>query len=51
MDGLELGANDLNLQEIEALLADEGQSETPPCFSAGSWSDLRVYARGRSVLI
>lgn len=39
MDGLELGANDLNLQEIEALLADEGQSETPPTESDAAHND------------
>jgi hypothetical protein len=30
MDGLENGANELDLQEIEALLAEEAQQETPP---------------------
>ena len=30
MDGIDFGANDLDLQEIEAILAEEGQSETPP---------------------
>lgn len=30
MDGLENGANELDLREIEALLAEEAQQETPP---------------------